>query len=309
VSPSQLPDETRISRVRLRTADLRKALSFYQGVLGLKVVEQHRHEAGLAASEAGPAIIVLEEDRSATPRPLRTTGLFHFAIRYPSRRDLAHGFQRLLKANYPIEGASDHDVSEAIYLSDPDNNGVELYADRPRKTWQWNEGEVSMSTKPLDTADLLSTIKTEKEPPRISSEADLGHIHLHVANLATAEHFFHDVLGFDVTQRNYPGALFFSAGGYHHHLAANTWAGQTPPPANGVGLIDYRFEVPSQDILGRLRARARELGVKTRPDVAKSASNVLAICDPNKNWLEFQCPASSPALRASRTRMHELSNN
>jgi catechol 2,3-dioxygenase len=309
VSPSQLPDETRLSRVRLRTADLQRALGFYQGVLGLKVVEHHRHETGLAASEGGPAIIVLEEDRSATPRPLRTIGLYHFAIRYPTRRDLAHGFQRLLKANYSIEGASDHDVSEAIYLSDPDNNGVELYTDRPRKTWRWSEGEVNMSTKPLDTADLLSTIKTEKEPPRISSEADLGHIHLHVANLATAEHFFHDVLGFDVTQRNYPGALFFSAGRYHHHLAANTWAGQTAPPANGVGLIDYRFDVPSHDVLEHLRVRARELGVKTRPEMAKSASNVIAIRDPNKNWLEFHCPAPSPSLRSPTNRAHQLSNN
>ncbi len=309
MSPSHLPEETRLSRVHLRTADLRRALGFYEGVLGLKVLENRTTEVSLGAAENGPPLIILTEDRNAASRPLRTIGLYHLALRYPTRRDLAHAFQRLLNANHPIEGASDHDVSEAIYLSDPDNNGVELYADRSRATWQWHNGQVGMSTKPLDMASLLATIKPETTPAHVPAGTDLGHIHLHVRNLAAAEHFFRNFLGFDVTQRNYPGALFFSAGGYHHHLAANTWAGHAAPPANSVGLISYRLEVPSAEALADLRARARESGVKTRPEAAGSDSQLLSISDPNGNWLEVYCPIPSPAPRATVTRTHQLSNN
>src|SRR5687768_2550831 len=124
-----LPDETRISQVRLRTANLDRALGFYTGALGLRVVDRKGSGAVLSATENGPAMIVLSQDQSATPRPKRAVGLYHFAIRYPTRRDLAHALQRLLQQEYPIQGASDHEVSEAIYLSDPEDNGVELYAD------------------------------------------------------------------------------------------------------------------------------------------------------------------------------------
>src|SRR5213593_2857930 len=147
-----LPDQTRISQVRLRTANLERALGFYTGPLGLRIVERTggSGQVGISATGSSPAIIVIYQERPAAPRPPKATGLYHFAIRYPTRRDLAHALQRLARNNYPIRGASDHSVSEAIYLSDADGNGVELYADRPRAQWIWRNDQIAMTTGPLD---------------------------------------------------------------------------------------------------------------------------------------------------------------
>jgi len=288
-----LPDETRVSQVRLRTADVRGALAFYQGVLGFAVIKQSGADTVIAAAPNGPPLVVLTEDRSATPRPRRATGLYHFAIRYPTRRDLAWALQRLARNEYPIEGASDHIVSEAIYLSDPDGNGVEFYADRPRSRWVWRNGQVTMSTEALDVGDLLGTIKGQKEPATPAPNTDIGHIHLHVADLAVAERFYREFVGLAVTQRTYPGALFLSAGGYHHHVAVNTWAGQTPAPPNGVGLVSYRLEVPMAEILYCLGHRAPLVGYEAKMEKSENGGDLLQIRDPNGNWLEIQ--AATPA--------------
>src|SRR5258706_520501 len=188
-----LPDETRITRVHLRTGNLKRALEFYTDRIGFRLVKKAGVEAALGATESGPPVILLTEDTGAEPRRMRTTGLYHFAIRYPTRRDLAHALGRLQK--YPIEGASDHLVSEAIYLSDPDGNGVELYADRPRSQWAWRAGEVAMTTEPLDLESLLATTEGQRPPPHVTPQTDLVHIHLHVADLAPAERFYPGFLG------------------------------------------------------------------------------------------------------------------
>ncbi len=281
-----LPDETRIGQVHLRTSELERALGFYCGMLGLRVANRTQRKATLSATGSGPALLVLSETPDAEPRPQQVTGLYHLAIRFPTRHDLAHALQRLIRAGYPIEGSSDHRVSEAIYLSDPEDNGVELYADRPRAQWRWRDGQVARTTEPLNLDNLLDSTKGGPMPAHVPPHTELGHIHLHVADLAAAERFYHEYLGLAVTQRSYPGALFFSAGGYHHHLAVNTWAGDLPAPPNSVGLVSYRLEVSEPEILYCLRNRAPLAGNKTTTEFGENGSEILRIRDPNGHWLE-----------------------
>jgi catechol 2,3-dioxygenase len=291
-----LPDQTRISQVHLRTTNLERALAFYSGVLGLNALHGPGPRAILSAAVGGPELIVLSESRNARPRPPRTTGLYHFALRYPGRYALAQAYQHVAGSGFPVAGASDHGVSEAIYLSDPDGNGVELYADRPRAQWPWRNGQISMVTRALNLDALLATVADEATIAEPLPQADIGHIHLHVADLAAAERFYGEFLGFSVTQRSYPGALFFAAGGYHHHIGVNVWAGQVAPPAESVGLISYRLEVPVTEILYCLSHRAPLLGYETRTESECEGTPILQIRDPNGNWLEVQ---PSPAAVAS----------
>jgi catechol 2,3-dioxygenase len=294
-----LPDETRIDQLQLRTRDLERAVGFYTSTLGLRVMQRCAGVASLSATGNRPAMIVLSEDPHATPRPWRTPGLYHFAIRYPTRRDLAHALQRLMRAGHPIQGASDHQVSQAVYLVDLDQNGVELYVDRPRSQWVWREDQVAMTTEPLDLHAILASTESQSPPPYVPPETDLGHVHLHVADLAVAERFYSEFLGLAVTQRSYPGALFFSAGGYHHHLAVNTWAGNQSAPPNSIGLISYRLEVPEAEILYCLEHRAPLAGYDARRDIGQNGSELLKIRDPNGHWLEVQ-HAPSPRLMPAK---------
>jgi catechol 2,3-dioxygenase len=181
-------------------------------------------------------------------------------------------------------------VSEAIYLSDTDGNGVELYADRPRSQWRREQGEVAMVTTPLDLDNLMASSRpATADPP---GPPDLGHIHLNVDDLAVAERFYSEFLGMAVTQRSYPGALFFAAGGYHHHIGANIWAGKTAPPANSVGLISYRLEVPIAEVLYCLNHRAPLLGYEARME-RRAENSILRLRDPNGNWLEVQATSNA----------------
>ena len=301
-----LPEQTRISQVHLRTARLEGALVFYTEVLGLRSLHRPGSHATLSATGAGPGLLVLTEDLNAPPCPPRSTGLYHFAIRYPSRQDLAHAYQRLVKSEYPVAGASDHGVSEALYLSDPDGNGVELYADRPRSQWNWRNGQVAMTTEPLDFDSLLASTEGQPAPSNVPPQTDLGHIHLHVADLTAAERFYHEFLGLAVTQRSYPGALFLSAGGYHHHLAVNTWAGDQSPPGNSIGLISYRLEVPEAEILYCLRHRAPLAGYEATTQLGENVSELLQIRDPNGHWLEVQHVSSPRLTPVDRKRSRSL---
>lgn len=280
-----LPDQTRLSQVRLRTADVKRQLEFYTAVLGFKALDGVGADCALSPSGKGPGFLVLHEYPKAVPRSPRSVGLYHFAIRYPAREELARAYRRLVAHGYPIGGASDHGVSEAVHLSDPDGNGVELYADRPRSEWRWQNGQVAMATAALDLDALLDSISGKKAADPLTG-AELGHIHLHVADLATAERFYSEYLGLGVTQRSYPGALFFASGGYHHHVAVNVWAGKSVPPPNSVGLISYRFEVSCSEILYCLSHRAPLLGYEIRDDLV--GQGTLQIRDPNGNWLEIQ---------------------
>ena len=283
-----LPDQTRISQVHLRTAHLERAVEFYSSVLGLKASTGPDAQAILSAMPKKQELLVLSEDRNALPRLPQTIGLYHFAIRYGTRNHLAQAYRRIVKAGYPVNGASDHGVSEAIYLDDPDGNGVELYVDRPRSQWRWQNGQIAMVTTPLDLDNFLATIPSKTARTDSPPQIDLGHIHLHVANLTAAERFYSEFLGLGVTQRSYPGALFFAAGSYHHHIGANVWAGQGVPPVNSAGLVSYRLEVPVSEILYCLSHRAPLLGYEAGMQLQEQGNRILQVRDPNGNLLEIQ---------------------
>jgi catechol 2,3-dioxygenase len=283
-----LPDETAITQVRLRTANLPRLREFYTRVLGLNVVSESGAEAGLSSDQKSPPMLILGEEPDAMPRANHTTGLYHFAIRYSDRAALAKTVSKLAEARYPIDGASDHDVSEAIYLSDPDHNGVELYADRPRGQWHWQSGEVAMTTRPLNLNGLLAAAQSDPAAKDSPAKTDIGHIHLHVADLDQAARFYHEYIRFAVTQRSYPGALFFAAGGYHHHVAVNTWAGAARPAPKSVGLVSYRFAVPVREILYCLAHRAPLLGFQVLESPPTQGRELLRVRDPDGNIVEFE---------------------
>jgi catechol 2,3-dioxygenase len=251
--------------VRLIVADLARARGFYERALGLRDLGADGDTARLGAD--GAALVELTGRPDAPRRPSRSTGLFHFAILVPSRLELARALHRLVDAGWPLSGASDHLVSEALYLRDPEGNGIEVYRDRPRERW-YAERKVRMATLPLDLDGLAreagaAAPAADDMPP----DTRVGHVHLQVADLAETEAFYRGMLGFEVTVRDYPGALFFSAGGYHHHVGANTWgsAGAPAPPAGSAGLSSFEVVLPSAAELERVCARAREAGAATQP--------------------------------------------
>lgn len=277
----QLPQGTHIGYAHLQVRDLRHSLAFYRDLLGFREIGRKGSTVMLSAIGSPPPVLVLTERRGARPKPPRTTGLYHVAIRLPTRRDLARVFRRLLEHEWPFHGFSDHGVSEALYLPDPDGNGLELYRDRPRAQWPWRQGRLAMVTKPLDVEDLLREAASEPWDG-LPAGTDIGHIHLHVADLEEAEAFYSGVLGLAVTQRDYPGARFFAAGGYHHHIGTNTWAGREapPPPPDAVGLRAFTLVVPDEVAWMGIRERAQTAGLPVR-----ESSGVLFLEDPSANRL------------------------
>lgn len=241
----RLPDSARLGVVRLQVADLSRSLEYYQHVLGLRVLSRTDAAGTLGAADDAP-LIELRELAGARPVPRRgRLGLFHFAILLPDRASLGR-FVTHLSAIGARAGMSDHFVSEAIYLTDPDGLGIEVYADRPRDRWRYEDRQISMTTIPLDLKDL---VKSAGGTPWTGMPAGtaIGHVHLHVADLDTAAAFYHEALGLDKTVWDYPGALFMSAGGYHHHLGTNTWAAGAPPAAaNDARLLEWQIVLPDE---------------------------------------------------------------
>lgn len=252
---------TDLAYVHLTVRDFKRSLPFYQGVLGFQLNRRENNTAYLGAG--GKDIVVLTENPSAK-RTHRTTGLYHFAILVPSRLALAQSLKRIAEKQVPVHGFADHLVSEAIYLPDPDDNGIEIYRDRPRNEWYDARGNLQMATDPLDLDDLLRELDGREESWRgFDPATKLGHMHLHVAHIASAEKFYVDILGFDLMARYGPSALFTSAGGYHHHIAFNTWAGigVPPPPPDSIGLREFVIRLPNQAALKPVIDRIHNAGI------------------------------------------------
>ena len=276
--------EATVGTVRLTVSDLARSRAFYEQVLGLRAAELESGALSLSAGADGFPLVELHADASAPALDRRATGLYHLALLFPSRRDLAFALGRVAQARWPLDGASDHLVSEALYLSDPDGNGIELYRDRPRSEWRYDGGELQMSTLPLDLENLLDELRSETDwQPAAPTGTRMGHVHLQVSDLAATEAFYAGVLGFDVVVRGYPGALFVSAGGYHHHLGLNTWhsRGSGPAAPGAVGLRSYDVVLPDAPALEAVleRVRAGGLPVEPAPDVAGAA----LVRDPSGN--------------------------
>ena len=228
--PARLPPDLTLGPVRLQVGDLSRSLAYYEGVLGLGVLERAAGSAVLGPSGERVPLVELRERPGSLPVPRRgRLGLYHFAVLLPDRASLGRFVTHLAAAGVRI-GASDHRVSEALYLTDPDGLGIEVYADRPRSAWEWEAGELVMSTDPLDL-DGVAAAAGGRPWTGMPPGTRIGHLHLHVGTLGQASAFYQDALGFEPTVRSYPGALFLSAGGYHHHLGLNTWAGDAAVPA------------------------------------------------------------------------------
>ena len=238
-----LPTDAHIGQVSLTVRDLDRAVLFYRDVLGFH--ESARPgRASLLGPAGGRVLLELHENKSAIPKPSRSSGLYHFAILVPSRAALGRSLRRLVDKRWPMTGASDHLVSEALYLSDPDGLGIEIYRDRPREDWRTQNGQLLMATDPLDLNSVLNEPGAEIPWDGLEAGTVMDHVHLHVPALDTAESFYCGQVGFEPTVRGYPGALFVAAGGYHHHLGMNTWAGAgaPPPPEHAVGLRSFTIE-------------------------------------------------------------------
>lgn len=281
--PFVLDPATHVGLVSLSVADLARSLRFYGDVLGFAVAERYDGTARLAAN--GAPLLELVEQPGARPKPPRSTGLYHFAVLLPGRADLGRALRRLAETRWPLQGAADHLVSEALYLADPDGNGIEIYRDRPRAEWPVRGGQVQMATDPLDIDGIVGELAGDSRPwTGLPAATAMGHVHLHVADLKQAEAFYCGVLGFEVMQRGYPGALFVSAGGYHHHLGLNIWAGAgaPPQPAGTAGLRYYTVALPDAVALSKVLDRVRAAGI-----AVEERSNGWYLRDPSSNGLRL----------------------
>ena len=269
---------TNIGLVTLRVSQLERALSFYQGVLAFQLLEQEQGRVVLGGQDKQPLLELIEVP-GAKPQPTRATGLYHVAILLPTRPDLGRVFLRLVQANWQI-GQGDHLVSEALYVSDPDGNGLELYQDRPRSTWNWTQGAVQMATNSVDLRSLAADAQKAEPWDVLPAGTRVGHIHLQVGNIAEAKHFYTTILGFDITIEM-PTALFISAGGYHHHVGLNTWQslGAKPTPATSVGLHTYVIAIPTLAALQEVKARLIAHSVP----FTEESSDLIRVNDPWHN--------------------------
>lgn len=231
-----------MGRVALTVNDLDSTSAFYQRAVGLHLL---RSDAEVAELGTGDAVLLeLRRDKNARRRSAREAGLFHTAFLLPTRADLGRWTKHAATTRSPIVGASDHDVSEAIYLSDPEGNGVEIYADRPVSTWRWSDGTVAMATNALDIEDLIASAG-DGTWQGFPTGATVGHVHLQVGAIAPAEEFYGEVLGLAVTCR-YPGGTFYAADGYHHHVATNIWnsrgAAERQYPSTGLADVEIHLD-------------------------------------------------------------------
>jgi catechol 2,3-dioxygenase len=274
---------TTVGAVHLTVADLARSLDYYTRAIGLRERERGGPLARLGSDDED--LVVLHEEPGA--RPVQGhTGLFHFALLVPDRPALARWLRHAADARVPMTGMSDHLVSEALYLRDPDGHGIEIYRDRPRDEWRWDGDRVRMATLPLDAVDLVSVAGGNGGEPfaGLPGDTTMGHVHLHVADVADTEAFYRDVLGFDVVASLGDQATFMSAGGYHHHVGANTWAGQgaTPPPPGSAALRHATILLPDaaerDRVVDRVAAAGGEVGeVDGAPLVRDPSGNALAL--------------------------------
>ena len=246
-----------LSDALLRVRSLAKTLGFYRDGLGLRVIASDPRRAQLSASGDPPALIVLEEHAEAPARARGAPGLFHLAFLFPDRAALATATRRLLERRHPLQGASDHGVSEAIYLADPEGNGLELYSDRPPEIWPRDMGSVNMQTLPLALGEVLSLAEETGNDYAISPLSRFGHVHLNVSDLDAAESLMVFGLGMQVRQRSIPGALFFGYNDYHHHFAANTWNSKRAAQPGSLGLASFALRLTPE----LLRTQAHETSI------------------------------------------------
>jgi len=256
----KIPDNTKIQSIDLKIIDMKTSLHFYSELLGFKKIHSDDNEVLLSATGKLPYLLKLVDDKNSKIRNKNSTGMYHVAFKFKNRKELARVFMRLFNNKVKFQGFTDHLVSEAIYLADPDGNGVELYADKPKEQWERKMGQVVMDSLPLDLSILTNELDDPEVWNGIDKETDIGHIHLNVSDLLKAEKFYNHILEFNISNAFYPGAMFFSAGDYHHHIGTNIWFSKNSQPnsENILGLINYTIKIPDKDFLNSIKVRAKE---------------------------------------------------
>jgi catechol 2,3-dioxygenase len=271
---------THIGAVHLTIRDLDRSIRFYEAHVGFSLHRRDDRSAWLGAG--GPDLLVLSQCDTA-PRVRGTTGLYHFAILVPSRADLSRALRRLVETETVMQGAADHLVSEALYLADEDGNGIEIYRDRPRAEWPFVNGQLQMGADPVDFDALLAE-SGATGGGGLARGTMIGHVHLHVSRLDEAMRFYVDILGFELMQRYGPSACFVSAGGYHHHIGLNTWAGvgAPPPPPGAIGLKHFDVRLPANNAVAAVLDRVRAANIPV-----ESVDGGFLVRDPAKNAVCF----------------------
>ena len=279
---TRIHPETNLGYVNLTVADLTRSIDFYERSLGFQIQDRDSGTAYMGAG--GDPLLMLSEQPSARLMP-RRTGLYHFAILTPSRQALAKSLRNLIDTETSIQGGADHLVSEAIYLSDPDGNGIEIYRDRPRADWEYENGSIKMGTEHLNYQGILAELNGDPAPwTGLEPDTRLGHMHLHVSDLAEATALYDQVIGFDFLLSYMDTASFLSAGGYHHHIGINTWNGVgVPPPSEGsVGLRYFTIQLHGEGEMERLVERLEKAQV-----YYEARDDGLFTRDPSQNGMLF----------------------
>ena len=282
----KLDPRTTPGPVTLATGSLASLAAFYHEQLGLSSIDREGDTLSLGVGKL--ELLRLVEKPGANPAR-GAPGLYHFALLLPSRAALARALRHLAESRTPLQGAAIHAVSEAIYLDDPEGNGIEIYHDRPREEWPYANGQLRMTTDPLDLETLWDEAAADPTPWKgLPAGTRMGHVHLRVADVEAAVGFYRDVVGLDVTARMGSQAAFLSAGGYHHHLAVNSWgsAGSPSAPEGAAGLVEFHLVLADQAEIEFVVARAREAGIectRTRVDAVlhDPSGNAVRLVAPN----------------------------
>jgi catechol 2,3-dioxygenase len=269
----RLPEATRLGPVQLQVADLARSVAYYESVIGLRTLSRAHGHARLGAHGDDSMLVGLTERPGAAPVPRRgLLGLYHFAILVPSREVLGRVLRHLAALGVHV-GMADHLVSEALYLTDPDGLGIEIYADRPRESWKKTDRQIAMASDPLDIENLLAA-GGDAPFTGLPAGTVIGHVHLHVGDIERASHFYHEGLGFDKMVWNYSGALFLAAGGYHHHLGTNTWAAGARAATDGdARLLEWEVQVPTAEDAHAALANLESAGHAVERDASGGTVN------------------------------------
>lgn len=292
MSHTSIPAGAHVGHVHLKVSNIDRAIGFYHDILGFDIVARYGDTVAFLSAGGYHHHLGLNtwESKDGSPPPVKTTGLYHLAINYPTRKDLGIAASRLLNAGWTIDGMSDHNTHEALYLRDPDDNGIELAWDRDPSVWRAGDGSIRMGNRPLDFQGLLREADGgDWDSGSAPAGTRIGHVHLKVAEIERSVHFYRDLMGFDLIAQMGDSAAFLSAGGYHHHLGLNTWEskGASPPPPGTAGLYHFAINYERREDLAAAVKRLFEGGWDVDGLNDHGTHMAIYLHDPDSNGIEL----------------------